>query len=78
MENIRYMFYSLLDGNMLSVYIYPSSFIQLSSGKTSRISDIKPGDMVRCVIRFQGVSLLHHHDGVRLRLHHSIPSIWKL
>jgi hypothetical protein len=78
MEDVRQIFYSLLDGNMLSVYIYPTTFVKLADGSSSRISDVKPGEVIRCVIRFQGVSQLNHRDGIRLRLHHSVPSIWKL
>ena len=78
MENIRHMFYSLLDGNTLSLYIYPTTFVKQENGKPFRISEIKPGDMLRCVIRFHGVSQIHHRDGLKLRLHHSVPSLWKL
>jgi hypothetical protein len=77
-EDIRYMFYSLLDENVLSIYVYPTTAIKHMNGKTSHVSDIKTGDMIRCIIRFQGVSLLNHRDGTKLRLHHSIPSIWRL
>lgn len=78
MEDIRRMFYSLLDGNTLSLYIYPTTFVKQANGTPVRISESKPGDMIRCVIRFHGVSQIQHRDGFKLRLHHSIPSLWKL
>ena len=77
-ENIRQMFYSLLDGNMLSVYIYPTTFVKQADGGLSRISDVKPGEIIRCVIRFQGVSQLNYRDGMKFRLNHSVPSLWRL
>ena len=78
MEDIRQMFYSLLDGSMLSIYIYPTTWVKRMDGSGCRISDIQSGDVIRCIIRFQGVSQLHHRDGMKLRLHHSIPSIWQM
>jgi hypothetical protein len=75
---IRNLFYSLIDGMILSLYIYPTTYIKLVNGVTSRITDIKSGDMIRCVIRFHGISQLMNQDGFKLRLHHSVPSIWKI
>jgi hypothetical protein len=75
---IRNLFYSLLDGMILSLYIYPTTYVKLVNGTNCRITELKSGDMVRCVIRFQGISQLMGHDGFRLRLHHSVPSIWKI
>jgi len=40
------------------------------------VSDLKPGDIIRCVIRVQGVSQITNKAGNRLRLQHSVPSIW--
>lgn len=78
LDFVRNLFYSLLDGTILSLYIYPTTYVKLANGTNCRISDLKSGDMIRCVIRFQGISQLMNHDGFRLRLHHSVPSIWKI
>ncbi len=76
MEDIRQMFYSLLDGQWLSIYIYPTTMVCRADGSSCRISEMTAGEMVRCVIRFQGVSQIHHREGMKLRLHHSVPMIW--
>lgn len=78
MEDIRQMFYSLLEGNRLSVYIYPTTMVRHSDGGLCRMSEIAVGNLLRCVIRFQGVSQLQHRDGVKLRLHHSVPMLWRV
>ena len=75
---IRHLFYFLLDGMTLSLFIYPTVFINTNTGQTCRISELKAGDSIRCVIRLQGVSQLYHRDELRLRLHHSVPAVWKL
>ena len=77
MDAIRQMFYFLVDGPVLSLYIYPTTLVRQESGETCRISDIQSGDTLRCVIRFQGVSQLAHRDGMRLRLHHSVPCVFR-
>lgn len=77
-EDIRDMFYSLLDGSTLSLYIYPTTVVQRADGAPCHMSDLKAEDTIRCVIRVHGVSQLHHRDGLRLRLHHSVPRVWLL
>jgi len=74
-DAIRRLFYFLLDGSALSLFIYPTALVQRESGMC-RVSDLKPGDVVRCVIRLQGVSQLIHREALRLRLHHSVPSLY--
>jgi hypothetical protein len=34
--------------------------------------------VIRCVVRLQGISQLFHRNELRLRLHHSVPAVWKL
>ena len=77
-EDIRGMFYSLLDGSVLSLYIYPTMMVQRADGEPCRMTDLQTGDPIRCIIRFHGVSQLHHRDGMKLRLHHSVPRIWRM
>lgn len=76
MDVIRQMFYSLLDGPTLSLYIYPTTYVRREDGSVCRISEIQPNDVIRCVIRFHGISQLNHRDGMKLRLHHSVPHLW--
>lgn len=77
-EDIRQMFYSLVEGNRLSVYIYPTTMVRQEDGGSCRMSEVAVGDVIRCVIRFQGVSQLQHREGSKLRLHHSVPMLWRV
>jgi hypothetical protein len=64
---------------MLSLYIHPNTVLKYSEKDSQGvpISEVKMGDMVRCIIRIQGISQLMGKDGMRLRLHHYVPYIWK-
>jgi hypothetical protein len=70
-DMIRRCFYTMLNKSCLSLYIHPNTV--LSNGAS--IATIVPGDMIRCVIRIQGISQITGKEGMRLRLHHYIPSI---
>jgi len=76
-ETIRRLFYFLLDGPVLSLFIYPTACIVEGKGQ-KRMAEVVPGDVIRCVIRLQGVSQMVAHNELRLRLHHSVPAVWKL
>jgi hypothetical protein len=76
-DNIRELFHFLLDGPILNLYVFPTTIVKKSDNTTCKISDITSGDTIRCVIRFQGVSQIQNKYGTRLRLQHSIPSIFK-
>jgi hypothetical protein len=78
LDYIRHLFYFLLDESILSLYVYPTTYIKMSNGNTLHMSELKAGDTIRCVIRLQGISQVMNKDGFHLRLHHSIPSIWLL
>ena len=43
-----------------------------------KVSELVPGDVIRCVIRLQGISQIRNKYGSRLRLQHSIPSSWQI
>lgn len=75
-DNIRQLFHFLLEGSTLSLYIFPTSIVKKSDNTTCKISELMPGDIIRCVIKLQGISQVRGKYGVRLRLQHSIPSLW--
>ena len=77
-ESIRKLFHFLLEDSSLFLYIYPTSLVKCENGTTCRVSELVPGDKIRCVIRFHGISKLTYSYGVRLRFQHTIPSLWKL
>ena len=74
-DSIRQLFHFLLEGTTLSLYIFPTSTIK-DNNSTYKVSDLKSGDIIRCVIRLQGISQVRGKYGSRLRLQHSIPSSW--
>lgn len=75
-EEIRGLFHFLLMDSILCLYIFPTTIIRKENGSACKVSDLKPGDVIRCVIRIQGVSQITNKAGNRLRLQHSVPSIW--
>ena len=80
-ENMSYeefirTFYYITDGHILSLYIYPTAFVKKENSVFMRVADLKPGDTIRCIITFQGISQIKNNT--RLRLHHSVPSIYYL
>lgn len=77
-EGIRSLFTFLLNANILSLYIFPTFSVKKEDGSYSKVSNLKAGDMIRCVIRFSGVSQIRNKSGMNLRIQHTIPSIWQL
>lgn len=75
-DSIRQLFHFLLDGSMLYLYVFPTSNVMKIDGTTIKVSNLLPNDTIRCVIRIQGVSQIQSRYGMRLRLQHSISSIW--
>lgn len=77
-NSIRDLFHFLLDNSILYLYIFPTALVKLADGKTKKVSELVSGDTVRCVIRLQGISQVHGKYGTRLRLQHSISSVWQI
>jgi hypothetical protein len=77
-DSIRQLFHFLLEGSILSLYIFPTSIIKNINNSACKVSELVPGDVIRCVIRLQGISQIRNKYGSRLRLQHSIPSSWQI
>jgi hypothetical protein len=79
-DMIRQCFYTMLTKSVLSLYIHPGTVVKHREKDTQgvTISDVVPGDTIQCIIRIQGISQLITNDSIRLRLHHSVPTIWRL
>ena len=73
---VKRLFYFLLDGSVLSLFIYPTVQVKKQNGTHCTVSDLKKGDVIRCVIRLQGISQIVNKGELRMRLHHSVPSTW--
>jgi hypothetical protein len=76
-DNIRDIFQFLLDNTTLNLYIFPTSNVKRSDGTNCKMSDLKSGDYIRCIIRLHGISQIRGKFGIKLRLQHSVPSIWQ-
>ena len=55
----------LCTSSTLTLYVYPFCSIQ-------------PGDVIRCIIRFQNLLLVETKTGMNLRIQHSIPIMYHL
>ena len=77
-DGIRGLFNFLLNGTMLCLYIFPSFNVKKEGGVPCKVADLRPGDTIRCVIRFTGISQLRSKVGMNLRIQHTLPSIWLL
>jgi hypothetical protein len=71
---IENMFQSLIHGNILSVYLFPSTVVKTTNNSEKTIGTMKAGSTIRIIIRISGVSYLLPQK--KLRLQHSIPSLW--
>ena len=77
-NTISELFHFLLEDSTLSLYIFPTALIKKSDNNIIKVAELQSGDMIRCVIRLQGISQIRNKFGIRLRLQHSIPSMWKI
>lgn len=75
-DSIHSLFHFLLNDSTLSLYIFPTSIVKKADGNSCKVSQLKPGDNIRCVIRLQGITQINSKNGLKLRLQHSIPSVW--
>lgn len=75
-DDLRQLFHFLLENSTLSLYTFPSSLLRKTDNTICKISELIPGDIIRCVIRLHGITQIHSKNGIRLRLQHSIPSSW--
>ena len=77
-ESIRGLFHFLLNDTVLCIYVYPTVSVKKRDGSTIKMFELKPGDTIRCVMRFHGISQIQTKSGMRLRMQHSVPSMWLL
>lgn len=75
-DSIHSLFHFLLNDSTLSLYIFPTSIVKKADGNSCKVSQLKSGDNIRCVIRLQGITQINNKNGLKLRLQHSIPSVW--
>ena len=75
-ENIRHFFYNIIDKSVLSLYIHPNTIVKTRDNVGVPISSLEHGQFIKCIIRIQGISQVCVRNENRLRLHHSVPSLW--
>ena len=75
-NNINDLFHFLLNESILTLYVFSTMVVKREDGREIKISELKSGDIIRCIIRFQGISQISNRYNTKLRLQHNIPSIW--
>lgn len=75
-DTIRQLFHFLLEDSTLSLYVFPTTPVKKINNTVTSVSELQSGDIIRCVIRLQGISQIRCKYGIRMRLQHSIPSIY--
>lgn len=86
MDEVRSMFQFLFYGSMLTLFVFPNTIVKhasssVAAGTTSTVSQLKKGDVIRCVIRVHGVSMLPNRPGEffpRFRIQHSVPTVYRI
>lgn len=77
-NNIRDLFHFLLNDSILTLYVFLTTIVKKEDGTEIKVCDLKTGDIIRCVISFQGISYISNKYNKKLRMYHSIPSIWSI
>ena len=79
-QEIGTFFQSLIHENIFSVFVYPTTSVRNSDESFIKISSIKPGDIVRFPVCFQGIMKVDIHNGssFRLRIQHNVPILWNV
>jgi cell division protein ZapA (FtsZ GTPase activity inhibitor) len=80
-EDIRSMFQFLFYSNMLTLFVFPNTGVKLANNTTTTVGQLKKGDIIRCVIRIHGISMLPARTGEffpRFRIQHSVPTVYRV
>jgi len=65
----------LCSSSTIALYLFPSTPLQ---GTHTTVESVKPGDIVRCVIRFHTILQLDTKTGPILRIQHSVPQLYSI
>lgn len=76
--DIQSMFQVLLDGDVFSVFVYPTTIVRHNNGTVSHIQKLKTGDFVRFPLCVHGIMIVNPPSGMRLRIQHNVPYVWKM
>jgi hypothetical protein len=78
-EDIHNLFQFLLNGTLLTVFIYPSTIVRKPDGNDVFTHSLQEGDRVRILLRIYGITCLDGNGGpIRFRIQHSIPTLWQV
>ena len=58
----------------LALYVCPTAAVQQMDGTLCPVTDLKPGHMIRCLIRLYGVL---QAEPLRYKLQHFVPNLWR-
>jgi hypothetical protein len=84
LHQTRELFQNILHGDTMILHIYPATNVRTSDGTKVSIVQLKAGDMIRAVIRIQGVARINKfnsYNGVYdffFRIYHTIPTMWHI
>jgi hypothetical protein len=78
--DIQNMFQVLLEGDVFSIFVYPTTIVRMSSGTVSHIQRLKTGDRIRFPLYIHGIMIVNPPSGkmMRLRIQHNVPYVWKI
>jgi hypothetical protein len=82
LHQTRELFQNILHGDTMILHIYPATNVRTSDGTKVSIVQLKAGDMIRAVIRIQGVARINKFNSYNglydffLRIYHTIPTMW--
>jgi hypothetical protein len=77
---VQSMFQVLLDGEVFSIFVYPTTVVRQSDGTVSHIQRLKAGDRIRFPLYVHGIMIVNPPSGkgMRLRIQHNVPYVWKV
>lgn len=78
--DIQTMFQVLLDGDVFSVFVYPTTSVRNVDSTVSHIQRLKAGDRIRFPVYIHGIMIVYPPSGrgMRLRMQHNVPYVWKI
>lgn len=78
--DIQNMFQVLLDGDVFSIFVYPTTVVRQMDGTVSHIQRLKAGDRIRFPLYIHGIMIVNlpSGKGTRLRIQHNVPYVWKV
>jgi hypothetical protein len=75
LEEIQMMIHSLFQSHCFTVYVFPTTLVQIADGTNRPITEVPAGSQIRCVLRVHGLMMVDYRGTPSVRIQHSIPSL---